>query len=49
MTGDRIRLSLDAVRSASRQEPEEPEWDPLEYRVGLAVEKYFERDEEPVA
>lgn len=41
---DRVRLPFHAVRKARREEPEEAEWDPLEYRMGLAVEKYFERD-----
>lgn len=44
--GPKLKKMAKRMLSANeRVEAEEPEWDPLEYRMGLAVEKYFERDD----
>ncbi len=40
---DRVRLPMHSVRPACWENVEEPEWDPLGYEVGQAIDKYFER------
>lgn len=41
---DRVRVPMSAVRIVRSEAPEEPEWNPLDYQVQLALDKYFERD-----
>ncbi len=42
---DRVRLPAEAARPAERDDTIDLRWDPLDYKVALAIEKYFQQDD----